>query len=193
MTLVEAAKIGFRKYFVFSGRASRQEYWKFVLSIFLIAVLITIINGVIFGPTLEETITTTVAADGSTTKSSGVTRVYDGGTLGTIFSLFCVIPGLSAAARRLHDTNRSGWWLCAPLVISILGIISAILVEVGPVAMLEALRSTGSIQVQLGSGFSVLLALIVFASWITLLVWLCQRSSSGPNRFGSNSLDGVFA
>jgi uncharacterized membrane protein YhaH (DUF805 family) len=43
-----------------------------------------------------------------------------GGTAGNLASLFFLLPGLALAARRLHDTGRSGWWFL--LIFTIIGI-----------------------------------------------------------------------
>ena len=189
MTLIEAVKSGFRKYIVFSGRATRQEYWKFILGILIVSVLIVILHGAVFGPTVYEVVKTTVAADGTTTTLRGLQGEYNGGLPGNLFSLFCFVPALAVAARRLHDTNRSGWWLVAPLIITVVGVLTTILIEVGASAAIAALRKAGNINVQIGSGLGILVLLLIFASWITLLVWLCQRSSPGPNRYGPNPLE----
>ena len=189
MTLIEATKSGFRKYIVFSGRASRQEYWKFILGILIVSIVIVIFHGMAFGPTVQEVATTTVASDGTTTTLHGLRGEYNGGLPGTLFSLFCLVPALAIAARRLHDTNRSAWWLTAPLIVTVVGVVAAILIEVGPSAALAALRTTGNINVQVGSGLGILVLLVIFASWITLLIWLCQRSTPGPNRYGPNPLE----
>ena len=37
-------------------------------------------------------------------------------TLGGVFSLATLLPSIAAAARRLHDTNRSGWWQLIAIV-----------------------------------------------------------------------------
>ena len=66
----------------FNGRASRPEYWYFILAIIIATVVATIIDDYAIGePVLE-----------------------------TIVSLGTIIPSLSVGARRLHDTDRSGWW-----------------------------------------------------------------------------------
>jgi uncharacterized membrane protein YhaH (DUF805 family) len=77
-----------KKYAVFSGRARRKEYWYFVLFNILIAIVLGIIDGVI----------------GSST-NTGM------GLLGGIYTLAVLIPSIAVSVRRLHDTNRSGWWL----------------------------------------------------------------------------------
>ena len=43
-------------------------------------------------------------------------------TLGAVFSLATLLPSIAAAARRLHDTNRSGWWQLIAIV-PVVGII----------------------------------------------------------------------
>ncbi|MFZ7120115.1 MAG: DUF805 domain-containing protein [Eubacteriaceae bacterium] len=84
-----------RKYAVFNGRARRREYWMF----WLVNLIIEIILGMfdVFIGTL--------------------------GLLGTIYGLFIFLPGLTVTIRRLHDTDRSGWWILINLVPLIGGIL----------------------------------------------------------------------
>jgi uncharacterized membrane protein YhaH (DUF805 family) len=74
-----AVRVCLRKYADFSGRASRSEYWWFILFTLIVA---------------------TIAA--SLDASGGVLVVA---------WLALVIPSLAVGVRRLHDTERSGWWL----------------------------------------------------------------------------------
>ena len=83
-----------KKYAVFSWRARRKEYWYF----FLFNVLITIVLLVIDGMT------------GTLDAAAGI------GLLGSIYALAVLIPALAVSVRRLHDTDRSGWWLLIMLV-----------------------------------------------------------------------------
>ncbi len=76
-----------RKYAVFSGRARRKEYWYFFLFNVIISIVLTIVD----------------VSIGSADQGVGV--------LGAIYSLLVLIPGLAVSVRRLHDTNRSGFWL----------------------------------------------------------------------------------
>jgi len=78
-----------KKYAVFSGRARRKEYWYF----FLFNLLITIVLLVI------DDMAGTLIAEG------GI------GLLSSIYGLAVLIPFFAVAVRRLHDTDRSGWWL----------------------------------------------------------------------------------
>ena len=77
-----------KKFAEFSGRARRQEYWMFALFNFLASVAITIVEGIL----------------------------GTGGALGGLYSLAVLVPSLAVAARRLHDTDRSGWWMLIALV-----------------------------------------------------------------------------
>ncbi len=83
-----------KKYAVFGGRARRKEYWYF----FLFNILISIVLGIIDGMT------------GSFSSEAGI------GLLGGLYSFAVLIPGIAVSVRRLHDTNRSGWWLLIALV-----------------------------------------------------------------------------
>jgi uncharacterized membrane protein YhaH (DUF805 family) len=82
-----------KKYAVFSGRARRMEYWMFVLFNVLISIALAVADGM-FGLMME----------------GGV------GILGLVYSLGVLIPSIAVAARRLHDTDRSGWWLLIAFV-----------------------------------------------------------------------------
>ena len=78
-----------KNYAVFSGRARRREYWFFMLFNVIIMVALTIIDYLI----------------GSLGVVSGL------GILGSLYTLAVFIPELAVSVRRLHDINKSGWWL----------------------------------------------------------------------------------
>ncbi|MGB2518518.1 DUF805 domain-containing protein [Shewanella algae] len=102
-----------KKYADFTGRARRTEYWMFTLFYIIFSLVVSAI---------DYALGTTV--------------------LGLIYSLGLLLPSIAVTARRLHDTDRSGWWQ--------------------------------------------LLAFIPIIGWIVLLVFYCQDSEVGDNRFGSN-------
>lgn len=82
-----------KRYAVFSGRSRRKEYWFF----YLFNVLI------LFGIVIVE-----AALDLSDPEGFG--------PLSAIYFLAMFIPGLAVTVRRLHDTNRSGWWFLISFV-----------------------------------------------------------------------------
>ncbi len=87
-----------REYANFSGRARRKEYWYFYLINFLISFGIGMISGV-FGFMNPDS--------GLALASSALIFIY---------SMAVLIPSLAVGVRRLHDTNRSGWWLLISLI-----------------------------------------------------------------------------
>ena len=105
MNIFEATTICFKKYTNFSDRASRPEYWLFTLAITLIGLIISIIDPMISGVSWWE------YEDSFT-------------SLGTIFTIATFIPSIAVSARRLHDIDRSGWWLL--IMLTIIGLIPLI-------------------------------------------------------------------
>ncbi len=93
-----------KKYAVFSGRSSRKEFWYFSLISFLIAIVLAV----------ADVMTGTIDAE------IGI------GLLGGIYAIAVLIPGIAVSVRRLHDTDRSGWWL----LISFIPLIGAIVLIV---------------------------------------------------------------
>ena len=84
MTFSEAISSGFHNYVGFSGRASRSEFWYWVLFTVLVGIVASIID---FG---------VLSSDAS--------------PISSIWSLVTFLPSLAMGVRRLHDTDRSGWW-----------------------------------------------------------------------------------
>jgi uncharacterized membrane protein YhaH (DUF805 family) len=77
-------RAGFRNYFRFSGRASRPEFWWWLLFAVLAALIVVAMDGTVFGESMLLTLFVWLAL---------------------------VLPSISVAIRRFHDTGRSGWWM----------------------------------------------------------------------------------
>lgn len=101
---LEAARLAFQKYFQFSGRAQRAEYWWFQLFIFVVAIVLAVLDAITFG----------LSNDGT-------------GLFGSIWSLATVIPTLSLGWRRMHDIGKSGWWNLLPLAPVLWTIVAAVI------------------------------------------------------------------
>lgn len=83
-----------QKYAVFSGRAQRSEYWYFFLFYFLLAVAAAILDGLVE----------------SFSRHAGM------GVFSGILALGLLLPSLAVSVRRLHDIDRSGWWLLIAVI-----------------------------------------------------------------------------
>ena len=76
-----------RKYAVFSGRASRSQYWGFFLINMAVGLGLAIFDGII-----------------------GTVSEQGYGILSVFYGLAVLIPSIAVFMRRLHDTGRSAWW-----------------------------------------------------------------------------------
>jgi uncharacterized membrane protein YhaH (DUF805 family) len=109
---VEAIKKGFKGYVVWNARSTRSEYWWWTLFAIIVAFVASIIDSALF----------------STDMATGL------GPVSGITSLALFLPGLSVWIRRLHDTDRSGWWTWI-LLIPIVGFIVALIFALLPSKM----------------------------------------------------------
>lgn len=95
MNFGQAVACGFSNYFVFSGRASRPEFWLWVLFAIIGAIVTNLLDGAFF--------------------------VYHGeisplnSPLSNIFTVMALLPSVSVAIRRLHDIDQTGWWMLLAL------------------------------------------------------------------------------
>ncbi len=96
MNFGQAIGSGFRNYVTFSGRAARAEYWYWTL----FSILVALVSGIIDGALLPD---------------------VDTGLFGPLTSLVLLLPSIAIAVRRLHDIDRSGWWIL--IAFTVIGII----------------------------------------------------------------------
>ena len=98
----------FMLYFVFKGRAKRAEFWWFFLFLMILGVMTSIIDSTLGTQIVTNDMGTITEVDAQKT-----------GIFSTVVQLITFIPGVAVGARRLHDTNRSGWWQLLWIVILI--------------------------------------------------------------------------
>ena len=139
---VQWALTPIRKYAQFSGRAPRAEYWWYTLAVVVLAIIVS---------TVEQTL-----------GMGPVAGPY--APLSLVFTLAFIIPGLAVTVRRLHDTNRSGWW---------------ILIAVIPYCIFGYVATSGG-----GMGSVGLVSIIALIGGIALLVFMALPGNTGDNRFG---------
>ena len=96
-TFGQAVKSCFNQYCGFKGRASRAEFWWFALFTAIVGFVLGFVDGLLF--------TSTENAFFALLGFSG------------LFRLGVFLPALAVTARRLHDTDKSGWWMLLYLTI----------------------------------------------------------------------------
>ena len=97
MNFFESIKSCFIKYTDFSGRSMRSEYWNFAVFVSILYIVAEYIDVKIAGvPYLDY---------------------YGFGTLSIILTIVTIVPEIAVSVRRLHDINKSGWWLLLSLTV----------------------------------------------------------------------------
>jgi uncharacterized membrane protein YhaH (DUF805 family) len=91
VTFTEAIRSALSRYAEFSGRARRAEFWYFQLFASVINVVIVLI--------------------GAAFDCNEFAVIVAG-----LIALALILPGLGVTVRRLHDVDRSGWWIFIPLL-----------------------------------------------------------------------------
>lgn len=150
-----------KHYADFNGRAPRAEFWWYYL--------LTVILGIPVGM---------------------LDNAFDAhNILSSILNLALFLPWLAVSVRRLHDTNRSGWWLLFFVAVFIATGVGAV-----------AAGSLGSLQGSTAAGFTAIVILIGFmlAAGLAFLVFMVLPGTAGPNDYGADpyardDLQEVFA
>jgi uncharacterized membrane protein YhaH (DUF805 family) len=148
---MEWALLPLKRYAEFTGRSRRKEYWMFVLLMVVVGFVAGLIEGLL-----------------------GLTGMIGGvyGPISLLIGLAFLVPSISVSIRRLHDSNRSGWWL---LIVAI------------PYALTAALFLAGSLV--LAGVFSMISLVAV----VVLLVLMVIEGTKGPNQYGPDPLEGERA
>lgn len=138
-------------YLDFQGRVRRQEFWYYILAYVVIYIVLAVVQSV-FG-----------------------THVLTG-----LYSLGLLLPTLGLSVRRLHDTDRSGWWVllgAVPLVL--LALLTSFAMMTGAYAMMF-LTAT-------------LLPILSLAAAALLIYWYAQPGTAGQNQYGPDPKGGMAA
>ena len=85
---MDAFLSAFRQFADFNGRTSRKTYWTYIIITVVLSIIVRLTD----------------------------THMSHPGILSLIFLLIFILPTLSMSVRRLHDTNRKGWWVLLALI-----------------------------------------------------------------------------
>ena len=161
VTFKEAALLGLRyRVLDFKGRSSRSEYW-FLMLIGLIAnAVLTIVEIVpLLGPLIS-----------------------------IVCQLYLSVATISVSVRRLHDTNRRGWWVLLPYAVAFIGVFVGVF-------FLELITDDSFRSPEDNPEFMTALiglVIVMIASFIYLIVLCALKGNDGDNRFGPDPLRMTF-
>ncbi len=176
------------RYADFGGRATRTEFWLYLLFNYLV---VAGFAALVIGDSL---------AGGHIDWDKLLTNYMRFGPLLSLFNLVLFLPNLAVRVRRLHDLKRSGWWIVFPMVVGFIAYIVFFIVE-GPVFLQTMLDMTKKIQ-DMGDPASITPMAIMrleIPLWTLMLPWVLGPSlvaelimwvayawpgTKGTNRFG---------
>lgn len=148
-----------RRYAEFSGRSRRKEYWMFVLGVILLYIILMVLfMGMVGG----------AAFSGGANPAALASAGLGAGLIGIIIMLVwlaLLVPSLAVGVRRLHDINRSGWWL---------------MLGYGPWLASVVLSLAQSATL---AGMLNLLSMVGF---LVLFVFAVMDGTKGPNQYGED-------
>ena len=176
-----------RRYADFSGRSRRMEFWMWQLFKFLVSCVLWILFIAMFGSALMSGDPgQMVAAMGSIVLAWGILMVL---------ALAILIPDIAVAVRRLHDTNRSGWWILAPVAPYLVGWV-ALGASLGS-GMAGGAKDPAAAFAGVGGIIFMVSMLAALALAVMLLVFYFLEGTRGPNKYGPDpkapNEDQVFA
>jgi uncharacterized membrane protein YhaH (DUF805 family) len=175
-----------KRYAEFSGRSSRAEFWWFFLfaTIFYAAVTFLLMRSV--ASMVPSQPSDPANAVNFANSGMGILMSISG-----LLWLALLCPMIAVQVRRLHDLNRSGWWIGGfwLLYLAYLGLTFSMVVS--------GLRTPGAAAQMGGFAAAGIVAISLFVYSIVLLVFFCLRGTTGANRYGDDpygvDVEQVFA
>lgn len=165
-----------KKYAVFKGRASRGEFWWWVLCNIIIVFAISLLFGLLGA----------IAGHSASYATLRISRVVTG-----LWSLATLVPNLALSVRRMHDTNKSGWSVAVCYGVLLVGYILTIagttMTDIGAV---NAIYSGDTSTAATGAILTIIGSLVLIAGCIVYIVFMARRSDPAGVRFDDPSTAG---
>lgn len=156
-----------RRYADFSGRSRRMEYWMWIVFQVIIYIGVVMLMMIFGGGAMMM-----MGDPSSAMAAGGIAMIIMG--LYAIWELAVLIPSIAVAVRRLHDTNRSGWWVLAPVVPYFIALFT----------MFGAAASGSQSGFAAGGIIGMLCILAALVLGLTVLVFMFLEGTKGPNKYG---------
>jgi uncharacterized membrane protein YhaH (DUF805 family) len=159
------------KYADFNGRSRRSEFWLWVLF------------RLILGCVLASGMFAMMASSLTQIEDNPeifLRNYFIASPLLTLVNLGLLIPTLAVGVRRLHDSNRSGWWI---ILLIFFGTTLFQLISENPEGTLS---QADGLHLMLSSLSSLVLCIVIpsLIAWVVMLIFYLSEGAKGPNRFG---------
>jgi uncharacterized membrane protein YhaH (DUF805 family) len=168
-----------KRYADFSGRSRRMEFWMWQVFKLLVGFVFGLLFLVMFGAAFARM---AQGGDPGELIAASVGAVL----LWLVYMIFCLailVPDFAVAVRRLHDTNRSGWWVLAPIGSYFIGLI-LVGVTAGAGVSMQPDDQAGSGLLAAGGIVALLTGLVTLALMLVLIVFMFLDGTPGTNRYG---------
>ena len=180
MTFGDAVGEGIFNYSYFGQRAARAEYWWWVLFSIICTFGAIVLDSLIFagwnGPQFWYVV---------------------GGPFYIVVALALFLPSLSVTVRRLHDTNKSGWWLLFPygtmfifFILAFNLIHQSILATTATVGG-RAVNNATAFSLGVSANLFLAVGILMLIFFIILLVFMLLPGNPGNNKYGPNRYAGA--
>jgi uncharacterized membrane protein YhaH (DUF805 family) len=111
MTFIESIKTVLSKYAVFNGRARRSEFWWYYLAVTIVdTILYVVLVAPGYGAFMTANMEYLAANDPTAPAPTMPGSLVTGFLIVSLVNLALLLPTLGVSVRRLHDTDRSGFW-----------------------------------------------------------------------------------
>ena len=176
------------RYADFNGRSRRSEYWLWALFLFLVNSALSILQFSFFGSNIA-------AMQGASHSNAAMAATMGTGMIVGLIRLVVVfgllLPTIAVAVRRMHDINRTGWWIILPntvFVVSLIVVISLTGADFIKQAS-HANAASGDPSAVVGFLFSMMRAFLwvllpTLAAKVLTFVFRVTEGTRGPNRYG---------
>ena len=193
LNLWQCFKMAFQKYAVFSGRASRKEFWSFVLFYIIFNYAIQIPMNLMTGSVTaayEEKINACVDEAPPSQIFELIFELFQEPTvliangIGTLYWLVMLVPFLSLSTRRLHDTGTKAWGVIVGSVSYILMIVSSCLLIKFVIQNIDFVHSNVEplfpLVISLVGAFLCFIAISIY-----LFIKMLLPGNKGENKYGA--------
>ena len=96
-----------KRYADFQGRSRRMEFWMFFLFLFIVSFVLQILAGILAAGSMSVDPNT-----GAVVGGAGMGLI---GIIILVFQLAVLVPSIAVGVRRMHDQDKSGWFILIPI------------------------------------------------------------------------------